>query len=170
MKLFSNSFAGALVLMAIFSGAVLAQGTSVPFGITHHDSTKPIEITADSFSVSQNEGRAEFVGNVVAGQAEMRLTADKMVVEYDSKQDQKTGKIARMFATGHVTLVSGAEAAEAEKAIYSIKKANITLIGNVLLTQGQNALSGQKMLIDLKSGSARILGRVKTIFKAGGSK
>jgi len=170
MSLFSKRFGSIATLFLLVAGAALAGSTSVPFGIINHDSTKPIEITADSFTVNQTNHQAEFVGNVVAGQSELRLTADKILAKYDSAKDQQTGKIGQLIATGNVTLVSGAEAAEAQKAIYSIKNANISLMGNVLLTQGQNALSGQKMVIDLKTGSARIEGRVKTIFRAGPSK
>jgi len=170
MNIFSKGFTSIVAVLVFLGNVALAQGTSVPFGIVNHDSTQPIEIVSDSFTVSQTNGRAVFLGNVVAGQGEMRLKADKIVVEYDSAKDQQTGKIGRMVATGNVTLVSGSEAAEAQKAIYSIKNANIILMGNVLLTQGQNALSGQKMSIDLNTGSAKIEGRVKTIFKAGASK
>ena len=159
--------AAVLVFLAAQPG--LAQTASVPFGVVNHDAAAPVEITADSFTVSQADGRAEFSGNVVVGQGEMRLSAGKISVEYSAGDGEETGRIDRMIASGGVTLVSGSEAAEAERAIYSITDGTIRMEGNVLLTQGQNALSGQVIVIDLADGSARIEGRVKTIFKTGGT-
>lgn len=159
----------AAVLMFCWALPVAAQTASVPFGVVNHDSAAPVEITADSFTVSQADGRAEFSGNVVVGQGDMRLSAGKISVEYSAADGEETGRIDRMIASGGVTLVSGSEAAEAERAIYSIDKATIRMEGNVLLTQGRNALSGQVIVIDLRDGSAKIEGRVKTIFQTGGN-
>ena len=159
-----------IALVLLSAGAFAsAQTASVPFGVVDHDPAAPVEISADSFTVSQNPGRAEFVGNVVVGQGEMRLSAEKISVEYSAADGEQTGRIDRMIASGGVTLVSGSEAVEAERAIYSISDGTIRLEGNVLLTQGQNALSGQVIVIDLANGSAKIEGRVKTIFKTGGA-
>lgn len=170
MRIFSRSIAAAIVLLIGLSGAAPGQTAALPFGAIGFNSSKPIEITSDSFSVNQSNGTAEFVGHVIVGQGKMRLSAGKIYVEYDSLADQKAGKIARLIASGGVTVVSGGEAVEAKNAVYSIKDSQITLTGNVLLTQGKNAMSGQKAIIDLTDGSAKIEGRVKTIFQAGASK
>jgi len=160
-----------LAAMAMLATALpaAAQTTSVPFGVVNHDAAAPVEITADSFTVSQRQERAVFAGNVVVGQGEMRLSADRITVEYSAAEGEETGRIGRMVASGGVTLVSGSEAAEAERAVYSIDDGIIRLEGNVLLTQGRNALSGEVIVIDLANGSARIEGRVKTIFRTGGT-
>lgn len=74
------------------------------------------------------------------------------------------GGIDHMIATGNVTLTTGAEAAEAEKASYVVATGIVEMEGDVLLTQGPNALSGEKLYIDLNAGTGRMAGRVKTIF------
>lgn len=158
----------AMVLAVTATGsASFAQSTIVPFGQDGYDTALPVEIVSDSFTVNQANGTAEFAGNVVVGQGDMRLSAGKIQVEYGSAADGAAGKIGRLIASGGVTLVVGGQAAEAETAIYSIKDGNIVLSGNVLITQGENALAGQKITINLEDGSARVEGRVKTIFKAG---
>ena len=144
-----------------------AQTASIPFGDTRADLTQPIEIVSDSFTLSQDRGEAEFVGNVVVGQGTLRLSADRIHVTYVMENGKPTSAIDRMVATGNVTLVAGTEAAEAQKAIYSVKDQTIRMEGDVLLTQGPNALSGQSMVYDLRSGSARIAGRVRTILNPG---
>ena len=155
--------------MLAASGITLAQSTIVPFGQSGHDTKQAVEIVSDSFTVNQNQGTAEFAGNVVVGQGDMRLAAGNIQVEYAAEGSDSAQQIGRLIASGGVTLVSGGQAAEAETAIYSIRDGNIVLEGNVLITQGENALSGQKITINLSDGSAKVEGRVKTIFQTGAS-
>ena len=91
---------------------------------------------------------ASFTGNVIVGQGEMRLSAQKLLVIYKSE-----GGIERLEASGGVTLVSGPDAAEADRADYSIDTGIVVMTGNVLLTQGNNALTSQKMTVNLVDGS-----------------
>lgn len=150
--------------------AVQAQNASVAFGGLKHDASLPVEITADALKVDQASNSAVFDGNVVAGQGGMRLSAGRVQVEYAAQNGSATGKVSRLVATGGVTLVNGAEAAEAQKAIYAVNEAKIVMSGDVILTQGENALSGETLVIDLKTGRGQMEGRVRTIFQTGGNK
>ncbi len=154
----------AIFLTVFIPASLAAQGTQVAFGAFSHDPTLPVEITADALRVNQADGSAEFRGNVEIGQGEMRMSAELVRVEYATGEDA-TGQISRLIASGGVTLVSGAEAAEAQSAVYSIDDATITMTGGVLLTQGQNALSADRLIVDLRSGTGRLEGRVKTILQ-----
>ena len=142
---------------------LLAQGTSLTFGTITQDTTAPVEVTSDELSVDQETGRAVFVGNVIVGQGKLRLAAQKVTVIY---REAGAG-IERMIATGDVTLVSGLDAAEAERADYTIDSGEIIMTGNVLLTQGLSAIASDKMVIYLKNGTANMTGRVKTILQTG---
>lgn len=161
-------------MQALFRAAFLilltalpaAGQTAVTFGGIKADPTRPVEVTADSLSVSQADGTAVFTGNVVIVQGDMRLAAAVVQVEY-AKDDQK--KIERLHATGGVTLAAGSDAAEAKEAVYTVSLSTIRMTGDVLLTQGQNVMSGQSLDIDLKSGVARMEGRVKTVLQPGGN-
>jgi lipopolysaccharide export system protein LptA len=143
---------------------VVAQ--QIAFGGIKADTTQPVEVAADQLKVDQQTGQATFSGNVVIGQGDMRLSAGVVRVEYS--KDGKN-KIERLFATGGVTLVAGADAAEAAEAVYSIDSGTVVMTGSVLLTQGANALSGEKLTVDLKTGSGQMDGRVKTILQPGGN-
>lgn len=156
------------LIAALSIGAAYAQGASVAFGGLKHDASQPVEITADELTVDQATGSAVFSGSVVAGQGEMRLSANRVQVEYAAENGQATGRINQLVATGGVTLVNGAEAAEAARAVYSVSAGEIVMTGDVILTQGVNALSGEKLTVDLNTGSGRMEGRVKTIFQTGG--
>ncbi len=162
------ALAMAIFLLALAPMAGLAQGTSVAFGSFNHDASQPVEITADSLEVNQADGSAEFRGNVMIGQGDMRMSAGLVRVEYASGGDA-TGQISQLIASGGVTLVNGAEAAEAQRAVYSIARATITMSGGVILTQGRNALSAERLIVDLNRGTGRLEGRVKTILRTGGN-
>lgn len=149
---------------ALFSTSAFAQGASVAFGTIAQDTSLPVEISSDELAVDQQTGTAIFTGTVVIGQGDMRLSAQRVMVVYRDTQDG----IARLEATGGVTLVSGADAAEAERADYSIDDGTIVMRGNVLLAQGASALSADMMTIRLRDGTARMSGNVRTRLQTGG--
>lgn len=155
----------ALFLLLLAAAPALAQG-QVAFGGIRADTTKPVEVTADSLTVNQSDGTAVFAGNVLVAQGEMRLSAGEVRVEY---AEGDTRRIERLLATGGVTLVSGPDAAEAKEAVYTIESGSVVLTGDVLLTQGPNVLSGQKLTVDLKTGTGSMEGRVKTVLQPGGN-
>ncbi len=144
-----------------FATQSVAQGAQIAFGDTAQDSRLPVEVTADNLDVNQDNGTAVFSGNVLIGQGEMRLSAPRVLVVYKSDQSG----IEKLEATGGVTLVSGEDAAEAQRADYNIDTGMIEMQGSVLLVQGVNALTGDKMFVDTRAGTARVSGRVKTILQ-----
>ena len=151
------------VLVLAFAPATLAaQGAKIAFGQVAGNTDQPVEVTADNLAVNQNDGTAIFTGNVVIGQGEMRLSAPKVQVYYS----EDNNRIERMVATGGVTIVSGEDAAEAQKADYSIDTGKIAMQGDVLLVQATSAITAERMTIDIKSGTAQMEGRVKTVLQS----
>ncbi|MFQ5438517.1 MAG: LptA/OstA family protein, partial [Paracoccaceae bacterium] len=116
---------------------------------------------------SNQDGMAEFNGHVVVGQGDLRISADRIVVEYTPEADNTPSTINLIRATGNVTLVSGSDAAEAQSAVYELETSRVIMTGGVLLTSGTNSVSGGRLTISLKTGSASIEGRVKTVFQPG---
>ena len=155
----------AFACIAVFSltTPATAQGTQVAFGTIQQDTTAPVEVSADELDVDQATGEAIFTGNVVIGQGKMRLSAARVLVIYR----QAEAGIERLEATGGVTLVSGSDAAESQRADYDIDSGIIVLSGDVLMAQGRSAISADKMTVDLEDGTARMQGRVKTILQTG---
>jgi lipopolysaccharide export system protein LptA len=155
-----------IICIALLSSTpVFSQGTSVAFGTLRQDTTAPVEMTADNLAVDQSTGTAIFQGNVMIGQGDLRISAQRVEVVYRAENSG----IAKLAATGGVTLVSGSDAAESERADYDIDSGTIVMTGNVLLTQGPSALTANKMTVDLRDGSARMSGKVKTILQTGGN-
>lgn len=145
--------------------AALAQGTEITFGGTQQDTSAPIEVTADGLSINQSDGTAVYSGNVIVAQGDMRLAADRVLVVYS----EASRKIDRLEATGGVTLVSGTEAAEAERADYNLNDGTVVMTGDVLLTQGPNALTSERMVVNLQTGTAQLTGRVRTVLQQSGN-
>lgn len=143
--------------------AVSAQGASFAFGTMQQDTDAPVEVTSEQLSVDQDSGTAIFTGDVLVGQGEMRLSAPRVLVVYKEGQSG----IERLEATGGVTLVSGPDAAESERADYDIDTGVIVMTGDVLLTQGESALTADRMTVQLDEGTAQMTGRVKTILQPG---
>lgn len=168
MKTFSSLIIAFLFAVS-FTNIAAAQGTNIAFGGLSHDTSLPIEITADQLEISQADGTANFYGNVIIGQGEVRLSADSVHVEYATENGDSTGEISRLIASGGVTFVNGSEAAEAQEAIYTLATGEIIMTGGVILTQGRNALSSDRLVINLKAGTGRMEGRVKTILQTGGN-
>lgn len=152
--------------MALLTGPVsaIAQEAQVAFGSVKADPSQPVEVTSDSLNVNQEDGSAEFLGNVIVIQGEMRLSAERVLVIYS----QDRSSIERMEATENVVLVSPPDAAEGDRAEYTIDTGVIVMKGNVLLTQGPSTISGDQMVANLTSGTATMTGRVKTILQQGG--
>lgn len=151
------------VFAVVLATLAQAQGTEVAFGTVQQDTSLPVEVSADSLSVSQNDGSALFTGNVIIGQGEMRLSAPRVLVYYAEGQSG----IERLEATGGVTLVNGDQAAEADTAEYEVNRGTIRMVGSVLLTQGANTLVSDSMDVDLEAGTALMNGRVRTVFQSG---
>nr|WP_247742499.1 MULTISPECIES: LptA/OstA family protein [unclassified Ruegeria] len=143
--------------------SVSAQQTQVAFGVQKADPSLPVEVTSESLNVNQEDGSAEFIGNVIVIQGEMRLTAERVLVIYNA---DRSG-IERMEATEDVVLVSPPDAAEGDWAEYTIDSGVIVMRGNVLLTQGPSTISGDQMNANLTTGTATMTGNVKTILQQG---
>lgn len=153
----------ASVILACCAGSSIAQ-TQVAFGDAPQDTGLPVEITSENLAVDQEAGTALFTEDVVVVQGEMTLTAPSVLVIYNEAQTA----IERVEATGGVTLVSGADEAESERADYTIGDGVIVMTGDVLLNQGLSTAASQRMVVRLDEGTAVMTGRVRTILQTGG--
>ena len=153
-----------LALLVTLTAALPVVSQTVPFGGTPADTNAPVEVSADNMVVNQASGQAELTGKVLIAQGDMRLAADKVVVNYDS---QDRSRISSLDATGNVTLVQAGDAAESEHAVYEVATGLVTLTGDVLVTQGENVMSGDKIVVNLTDNTAQATGRVRTILQPG---
>ncbi|MEO1537529.1 MAG: lipopolysaccharide transport periplasmic protein LptA [Pseudomonadota bacterium] len=156
-----------LFLLAASSLGALGQAANIAFGTNGFDASMPVEVTADQFSIDQASGEAEFNGNVLIVQGELRLSAGTVTIEY--AQEGSPNAISRLLASGGVTFVTASDAAEAADAVYSVAQGTVTLSGDVLLTQGESAIAGDRLVVNLNSGNGQMEGRVRTVFTPSGN-
>lgn len=141
----------------------MAQGAALAFGQVKTDPSTPVEVTSDALDVNQGDGSAVFTGNVLIVQGDMRLSADRVRVV-----NKTEGRgIERLEATGNVILVSGPDAAEAQRADYTVTSGKIIMTGNVLVSQGTATVASERMDIDLATGEATMTGKVRTLLNSG---
>ena len=148
-------------LLMMLPVSAMAQGFKVAFGGLAQDPDAPVEVVADTLAVDQTNGSAVFTGNVKITQNVMVLTAPKVTVFYN----EDTQGVARLEASGGVTIINERDKAVSETADYDIEAGNIVMVGDVVLTQGLNQVSSNNMTIDLNKGTAEMHGRVKTVLR-----
>ena len=156
---------GLVAGLALWAAAVPAQEARIAFGELTQDTTLPVEVSADLFTVNNADGSAVFSGNVVVTQGEMKLAAAEVQVKYATDRSA----IQELVASGGVTITNLGDAAEADAAVYTIDSGVIVMSGNVLLAQGPSAMAGQKLTINLRDGTGTMSGRVTTTFVPGGN-
>ena len=152
-------FAAALALAAatVLAGASGAAQDEAPG--SGHDSSQPIEITADTLEVLQGDKVAVFRGKVDAVQGDMLLRADALVVHYrEAGADEESLGVARIDAEGNVFVSSPRETAQGRRGVYDVDAARIDLTGGVILTRGDNVIEGDSLRMDLDSGRSRVVG------------
>lgn len=134
------------------------------------DNHTPIEVTADSLEVLQEESKATFSGHVVAIQGDLRLTAESMTVYYAmrdaapaKKKGEKAGEenaIKKIEASGNVFLATPDETASGALAVYDVDEQEIRMDGRVTLTRGKNVLEGEKLVYNFATGKSKIVSGV----------
>jgi lipopolysaccharide export system protein LptA len=150
-----------------------------------HDSSQPVEITADTLEVHQDKSIAVFTGNVEAIQGKMNLRSQKMTVYYrnaDEKKSEKQDSVSKIIAKGDVFLTTPGETAQGNEGVYDVDKDQITLLYDVVVTNGQNVVKGDTLVYnmttgqsvlnapsDLKKTGTKTKTRVKGVFIPGGN-
>ena len=152
-----------VVLSGLFSSISMGQSVTKPGTGFKFDNSLPLTITSNQLNVEQNVGKATFIGDVVAKQGNLILSAEELVVEYEVKNKRMTSVMKRLIANINVTLISEEQSAEAKKMVYDMKAEKIIMTGNVLVAEGASVSSGDKLTINLISGSRKMEGNVRTV-------
>lgn len=157
--------AGLLIVALLVAMPMRAQAQEVALGAEPTQPGTPLEITADFLRVDQAAGESIFTGNVIAGQGDMRLTADEVRVYAFMTEGGRPSGIERIEAYGNVILVTSAEAAEADRAIFYPDRNYVDMMGDAILVQGANVLAGDHIVVDMRTGLGRADGRVRSIIR-----
>jgi lipopolysaccharide transport protein LptA len=162
---FSLSLAAGLACLPLPASAQIGQGDA------------PVEITADNLRFLQNEGIAIYTGNVVATQADSRVTTIKLTATCSraapppgqSIADQPCDELRQMVAEGDVLYTAPDVQILGDRAEYDYPTDTITITGaKVILKRGdEGVVSGTKVVYQVGQGLTTITAdedRVLSIF------
>ncbi len=103
--------------------------------------TNRTEITARKLVFDYGKMTAVFEGEVVAKDPTMRIEAERLVVQLDSKTQQ----LQSARATGRVRITEQDRIATADEAEYTVEDGRLVLTGNAMVLRGTEQLSGTKI-------------------------
>ena len=118
----------------------------------HGEAKTPIHITADRLESDHKQRWIEFIGNVMATQDDVVITADRMKVFYKSGGHTSigAGTIEKIISQGNVKIVFDDESktAVAEKAVYLTDQKVLELSGgDPRVWSGKNKVQGKKITL-----------------------
>lgn len=154
-----------LAAAALAGTGALAQTADPVSALRGHDSSAPIDVSADRIEVQDRADRAIFAGNVQVRQASLALDTARLTVAYSSGGGIQ---VRRLDAAGGVVVRSPSETARGNFGIYDLDKRLITLVGDVQLNRGGSRVMGSRLVIDLDSGRAVIDGGAPGVGQSGG--
>lgn len=136
---------------------------STTAAVPEYDSNQPIEVTAKQLEVLQEQRQSIFTGDVVVVQGEMTMSAAKLTMFLQQKEDQ----LERLVAAGGVKVTYLDRVATSTKAIYYQVDEKLVLVGNAEVVQGQNKITGEEITLYLQDNRSVIksseTGRVKAV-------
>ena len=139
------------VAFALMIGALLACATAQA---TQADRDKPVNVNANSFSGSQDSGKATFIGNVRIDQGTLHADGDHGVGYFD--QNNQVQRVVLTGAPAHMQqkLDDGATMhGSANNIDYTVSQNTVVLTGDANVVQeGRGSFHGAKLVYNTDSG------------------
>ena len=134
-----------MVALALVAGLHLASAHALST-----DFEQPIEIEADFAELDDVEGTTVYIGNVVVIQGSIRMTGDRLRVNFTPERELKDAYMEGRLATFKQTPDSGEEDVEGEAITieYHALENMIYLIEKAKVTQGQRLTQGHRINYD----------------------
>ena len=118
------------------------------------DRNQPISLVADRATFNEKTGITTYTGNVIIEQGTMKLQANSIVANLNSKKE-----ISTITATGgpahfqqKTDPAKGPAKGQAQKIIYNAETGIITMTGNALLQQDGASIRGNSLKYSMNKG------------------
>jgi lipopolysaccharide export system protein LptA len=134
--------------MKLLAALVILFATALALPVS---AAEPVNVSADDFTIDQNNNNATFSGNVVITRTGLQLWADKVVVVYGSGGQSD---IDSLTATGNVRIKTDSQDATGAKATFDPDTLILRLSGNVTVVNAQGKLNGPELTINLATNSS----------------
>ena len=122
---------------------------------SHAMAADKVQITADTFTVTETSHEAVFTGNVVVNHPTVLVHADKVVATYG---EGGTSDIKTFVATGHVELKTSDQNATGERAVFTPSDQLLRLTGNVLVTNSGGTVGSNELVVNLETNVSTFSG------------
>jgi lipopolysaccharide export system protein LptA len=163
--------------VALFALALASPVAAQNFGGAFNgmrNSDEPVQIEADRLEVTDEQGIADFVGNVSVLQGTTLLKTKHLKVYYARGANAApgpNGNVRKIEASGGVAVRSDDQKATADTATVDMQAQTAVLSGNVVISQGENVVTGCVLNVNLATNAAVLVpcrdsgtGRVKMRF------
>jgi lipopolysaccharide export system protein LptA len=151
---------GLMLTLAAAPGFAYAQAASERITGMQLSNDLPIQIESDRLDVRENDGVAEFTGNVSVVQDKTLLKAGKLIVYYvKDGGSAATGSAAidHLEVSGKVYVKSETQVATGDAGTFDMKSQVLVLTGDkVVLSEGKNIAVGCKLTVHMKNGQAKL--------------
>lgn len=133
------------------------------------DASQPVTLEADKATFNEKTGVTSYSGNVIITQGTIRIEADQLVVNLDSKRAIRdataTGRPARFQQ--QLSSNKGVARGEGNQLFYDARAALLTLSGNAYLEQDGATFRGDTLRYSMTKGDIEATGsssrRVKLV-------
>lgn len=113
--------------------------------------------SSDGLKIAQVPQTITAVKNVIVTHEKNTLTADKIVLSYYIKDQNKSESIRQIEAFGNVVAKNGIQKVTGKHGIYDPNKEVIVMDGDVILYQGDSQMIGSTATIDMKTGEGTLI-------------
>jgi lipopolysaccharide export system protein LptA len=116
---------------------------------------KTIVINSESMIADKPTNQIIFQGKVVATRGDIKMNADKMVVNYATRGE--TQEIDKIHAIGNVKVVQKDKTILSNEAFYYKNEEKIEFLGNARADDGMNIINGSKIIYHTKDERVEVM-------------
>ncbi|TDJ62934.1 MAG: lipopolysaccharide transport periplasmic protein LptA [Proteobacteria bacterium] len=142
----------AMKLSLLVSLLLIGIVRSIELAALATDSQQPIEIQADFAELDDRDGKTIYIGNVIVIQGSIKMTGDKLRVNFSADRDLEEVFLEGRPATFKQTPDKGDDVkGEALRIEYHALKGFLHLIHKARLTQGKRLFEGDRINYDTEN-------------------
>ena len=112
--------------------------------------------------IVQSRQEITAVGDVIVNHEDRTITADKMRLVYNTKEQDPNNRIRSIEAFDHVIVQDPTYKMTGDKGVYDPVKGIMTMTGNVVLIQGGSRVTGDKATLNLTTGESDLVPQATT--------
>ncbi len=169
---------------AVFFVLLAALCTVSPAGAQEAPEKDTIHFSSERLEIDNNSKTAVLSGNVKVSQGTTVIRSQKLRLRFgetDSPAEQESGyagdaeetgdplpvggDVREIVAMGDVRIEFDEALAEADEAVYDVRKRILTLSGkSARVINNQNVISGSRIIVDRNSGLTKVEGSVEGVY------